>query len=63
MFLVRLIGRRVFQSQKAKRRWLSRTIAIVTVVRLIVRRTNTSQRVLLRRNERMQINIIETKES
>ena len=63
MFLVRLIGRRVFQSQKAKRRWLSRTIAVITIVQFVARRTTSPRRVVLRRNETMQINIIETKES
>jgi hypothetical protein len=63
MFLVRLIGRRLFQSQKAKRRWLSRTLAVIAVIRMVTRRTGNPQRVVLRRNQRMQINIIETKES
>ena len=63
MFLVRLIGRRLFQSQKAKRRWLSRTFAVIAVIRMVTRRTGNPQRVVLRRNQRMQINIIETKES
>ena len=63
MFLVRLIGRRVFQSQKAKRRWLSRTFAVITIVQFVARRTTSPRRVVLRRNETMQINIIETKES
>jgi hypothetical protein len=63
MFLVRLIGRRVFQSQKAKRRWISRALAVVAVVRFITQRTSKPQQVILRRNERMQINIVETKES
>ena len=61
--LVRFIGRRFFSSQKTKRRWLSRTVTVIAVLRYIGNKTSRPQRIVLRRNEKLEITMYRSKES
>lgn len=60
---VRFIGRRFFSSQKTKRRWLSRTVTVLAILRYIDNKTSRPQRIVLKRNEKIEINMVRIKEN
>ena len=57
---VRFIGRRIFASQKRKVRWLSRVVTVVGFIRLVTRSTSPVRRIVLARDESMEIRISKT---
>lgn len=59
--LVRFIGRRFFSSQKTKRRWLSRTVTVIAILRYLDNRTSRPQRIVLKNNEKLEIRMTRTK--
>ena len=55
--LVRYIGRRIFLGRARKIRWISRIVTVVGVTRFVSRRTRPVQRVVLARDEQMEVRI------
>ena len=55
--IVRLIGRRIFVNQSRKFRWVSRVVTIVGITRLVTRATSPVRRIVLARDESMEIRI------
>lgn len=61
--IVRFLGRRLFSAKKTKRRWFSRIAAFLAVVRYLDKRTFPTQRIVLKRNEKLEINVVRTNEN
>jgi hypothetical protein len=55
--IVRLIGRRIFVNQSRKFRVVSRAVTIVGITRLVTRATSPVRRIVLARDESMEIRI------
>ena len=55
--IVRLIGRRIFVNQSRKFRLVSRVVTIVGITRLVTRATSPVRRIVLARDESMEIRI------
>ena len=58
--LVRFIGRRIISSQSRKFRFISRVATFIGVVRLAKRTASPVRRVILARDETMEIRITKT---
>jgi len=58
--IVRFIGRRIFASQKRKGRWISRVVTVVGITRFVTRSTSPVRRIILARDESMEIRITKT---
>lgn len=59
----RFIGRRFFSSQKTKRRWLSRTVTLIAVLRYLDKKSSRPQRIVLKRNEKLEITMVHMKDT
>lgn len=59
----RFIGRRFFSSQKTKRRWLSRTVTLIAVLRYLDNKSSRPQRIVLKRNEKLEITMVHMKDT
>ena len=60
---VRFVGRRFFSPQKTKRRWLSRTFTVIAGLRYLDNKTSRPQRIVLKRNEKLEITMVRNKEN
>ena len=58
--IVRFIGRRIFASQKRKIRWISRVVTVIGIIRFITRSTSPVRRIVLARDESMEIRVTKT---
>ena len=55
--IVRLIGRRIFVNQSRKFRLVSRVVTIVGITRFVTRASSPIRRIVLARDESMEIRI------
>ena len=55
--VVRYVGRRIFVGQARKFRWISRIVTVVGVTRVVSRTMRPVQRVVLARDEQMEVRI------
>ena len=55
--VVRFVGRRIFLSQTRKVRWVSRIVTVVGVARFVTRASTRIRRVVLAKDESMEIRI------
>lgn len=55
--VVRFVGRRIFLSQTRKVRWVSRIMTVVGVTRFVTRASTRVRRVVLAKDESMEIRI------
>ncbi|CAB4367849.1 MAG: hypothetical protein F2916_03380 [Actinobacteria bacterium] len=55
--VVRFVGRRIFLSQTRKVRWVSRIVTVVGVTRFVTRASTRVRRVVLAKDESMEIRI------
>jgi hypothetical protein len=58
--LFRFVGRRIFFGQARKIRWISRIITVIGVSRFISRTIQPTQRVVLARDEQMEVRIFKS---
>lgn len=61
--LVRFVGRLIFSPKKSKRRFFSRTATVLAVLRYLDNKTSPPQRIVLKRNEKLEINVVRINEN
>jgi hypothetical protein len=61
--LVRFVGRRLRSQKNAKRGWFSRAATVLAVLRYLDKKTSPPQRIVLKRNEKLEINVVRIKEN
>lgn len=61
--LVRFVGRRLRSQKNTKRRWFSRVATLLAVLRYLDKKTSPPQRIVLKRNEKLEINVVRIKDN